>query len=122
MQEELAWAIMVLPPKGKGGYRVIWLVEVTCKVCKALFDCCLKQSVKLNNALHRFREGWVMGEATFEAKLAQHLAGLTHKPLFYVFLDVCKVYTSLDRGRCLELLRGYGLGPNLTRLLINYCK
>ena len=28
----------------------------------------------------------------------------------------------LDRERCLELLRGYGLGPNLGRLLENYLR
>ena len=57
-----------------------------------------------------------------EAKLAQKLAGIAHKTLLQVFLDVCKEYDLLERGRCLEILRGHNLGPNLTRLLNSYRK
>ena len=57
---------------------------------------------------------------TLEAKRAQQLAGLAHEPLFQVLLNVRKVYDLLDSGRCLEILRGYGLVPNLARLLGNY--
>ena len=57
---------------------------------------------------------------TLEVNLAQHLTCLAHKPLFQVFLDFRKAYDSLDRGRYLEILRGYGLGPNLVCLLDNY--
>ena len=42
-----------------------------------------------------------MGGATLEAKLAQQLAGLAHEPLFQMFLDVRKVYESLDRVKCI---------------------
>ena len=48
-----------------------------------------------------------------EAKLAQELAGLAHLPLFQVFLYILKAYDYLDRSQCLEVLRGYGMGPNL---------
>ena len=61
-----------------------------------------------------------MGAATFGANLAQQLARLAHEPLFQVFLDIPKAYDSLDRGGCLELLRGYGLVLNLARLLTKY--
>ena len=56
---------------------------------------------------------------TLEAKLAQHLDGLAHDLLFQVFLNVHKSCYSLDRGQCLEIMKGYGLGPNLARLLIH---
>ena len=39
--------------------------------------------------------------ATLEAKMSQKLAGIARKPLFQVFLDVCKTYAFLDRGWCL---------------------
>ena len=55
-----------------------------------------------------------------KSDMSQHLDGVSHEPLFQVFLDFRKAYDSLDRGRYLELLRGYGLGPNLVRLLDNY--
>ena len=35
-------------------------------------------------------------------------------------LDIRKVYESLNRGKCLEVLRGYVMGPNLSQLLKSY--
>jgi hypothetical protein len=37
-------------------------------------------------------------------------------PLYQIYLDLRKAYDALDRGRCLEILAGYGVGPNLLRL------
>ena len=37
--------------------------------------------------------------------------------MFQVFLDVRKVYDSLDRGWCIETLRGYGMGQNTVSLI-----
>ena len=37
-----------------------------------------------------------------------------------IFIDVRKAYNSLDRGRCIEVLRGYGMGLNLARLFKSY--
>ena len=54
-----------------------------------------------------------------EAKIAQQLAGIAHKPLSQVFLEAHKAYELLDRERCLELLRRYEMEPNLDRLLEN---
>ena len=58
--------------------------------------------------------------ATLEAKLSQQLSGIAHQTLFLVFLDIRKAYDSLDRVKCLEVLRGYGMGPNMDRLLKSY--
>ena len=52
--------------------------------------------------------------------MEQQLAGIVHEPLFQVFLDVRKSYDSLDRGRCMEILLAYGLGPRLQQLLQPY--
>ena len=57
------------------------------------------------------------GIATMEANLSHQLVGLCHEPLFQVLLNVRKPYHSLYRGRCMEILRGYGLGPNIYMLL-----
>ena len=95
--EEIAWVNMLLLPKGKGGYRAIGIVEVFCKVCSVVVNCSLKRSVVFHDALCGFREGRGAGTATLEAKLEQQLSRLTHKPLFQVFLDVCKSNGSLDR-------------------------
>ena len=85
-----------------------------------MVNCCLKQTVVLHGTLHRFRERWGTGPSTVQAKLVQQLAGLAHKPIFQLFLDVRKAYKSLDRGRCLEILRGYGLVMNLAHLFTYY--
>ena len=77
----------------------------------------LRISISLHDNLHRFRQGRGTGTATLEAKLVQHLAGIFHKPLFQVLLDANKVYESLDRMKCMEILRGYEIGKNLKSLL-----
>ena len=37
-----------------------------------------------------------------------------------IFLDLTKAYDALDRSRCLEILEGYGVGPNNRRLLTTH--
>ena len=83
------------------------------KVWSAVVNCRLRWGVVLHDALIGFILVWVTGTATLESNLDQQLAGLAHKPLFQVFLDIRKSYDSLDRVRCLEVLIGYGVGPNL---------
>ena len=107
-------------PKEKGEYRGIGLVGVAWKVCSSVVNFRLNQGVVLHSALNRFIEGRVMGTATLESKMAQQLAVLPHNTLFQVFLDIHRTYNSLDRDLCLEVLNGYGMRPNLTRLLKPY--
>ena len=56
----------------------------------------------------------------WEAKLLQQLAALREEVLYVIFLGLIKAYNALDRSRCLEILEGYGVGPNARRLLTNY--
>ena len=100
-------------PKYGGGYQVIGLVEVVWKVYATVLNFSLNRSVILYDVLHGFRLGRGIGTETLEAKLAQDLAGLAHEPLLQVFLDVCKVYKSLNRGLCTEILWYYGMGLNM---------
>ena len=108
------------PPENKEGYRGVGLVEIIWKVCAVVVNCILKRGVELYNALHKFSEERVMGEDTLEAKLAQYLVRFSHEHIFQVFLDVRKAYDSLGRVQCLEILRGYGISPNLDILLTHY--
>ena len=39
------------------------------------------------------------------------------KVLYIIFLDLHKAYDALERSRCLEILEGYGVGPQARRLL-----
>ena len=57
-----------------------------------------------------------------EAKLVQQLAYLEQEPLCGTFLDLQKVYhDAMDRDRCLQILRGYGVGPNIIWLIKHFC-
>ena len=87
------------------------------KVCAAVVNCRLKRSVTIHDVLYGFKTGRGMGTLTLEEKLVQQLVGIVHKPLLQMFLDVHKAYDYLDRGRCMEILRGYRMGQNMARLI-----
>ena len=111
---------MVLIPKGGRVYICIGLVEVIWKVCMSIVNNRLQISITLHDTLHGFSKGGRMKTTIIEAKLAHQLAGIVHEQLFQVFIDVRKSYNSLDRGRCMKILRRYGLRPKLQRLLKQY--
>ena len=85
-----------------------------------MVNCWINQIVTLDDVLRGFRAGRGMGTATLEAKLLHQLAGISHELLFQVFLDVQKAYNSLDRGRCVEILRGHGIRQNMVRLIAHH--
>ena len=61
-----------------------------------------------------FLGGWGTGMTMIEAKLVQQLAYLEQEPLCGTFLDLQKEYhDTMDRDRCLQILRGYEVGPNI---------
>ena len=95
-------------------------MEVVWKVCATVVNCWLNRSVTLHDALHGFRAGRSTGTVTLEAKLAQHLTGIAHEPLLQVFLDVREAYNSLDRGWCMEILKGYRMVHNTARLISHH--
>ena len=74
----------------------------------------------LHDALNGFRDRRGTGTDTLEVKLVQQLAGIAHKLLIQVFLDVRKAYDSLDRGWCMEILRGCGMGQNTAHLISHH--
>ena len=118
--EEWAWTMMVLIPKILGGYRGIGLVEVVWKFFSSIVNNRLQSTIILHGALHGFIQVRVAGVYIMDTKLEQQLTGIVHTSMFQVFLDVQKSYNSLYRGRCMEILRGYGLVHILHRLLQSY--
>ena len=120
LAEEAMWQTVVLIPKGKGEYRGIGLVEVTWKVVAVILHRRLTKGITFHDALHGFREGRGTGTATLDAKLLQQLASMREEVLYVIFLDLTKAYDALDRLRSLEILKGYGVGDRVRRLLREY--
>ena len=73
--------------------------------------------IEFHDCLHRFIKGRGTGTAAMEAKLAQQLAYIEQEALYETFIDLRKAYDAMDRERCLEILEGYGVGPNILRLI-----
>ena len=111
--EALMWTTIVLITKGSGDYRGIG-------VCTSIINSWIQSYIVLHEVLQGFRQERGTRTAIMEAKMEQQLARIVHKPLFQVLLDVRKACNSLDQGRCMEILREYGLGPRLQQLLQMY--
>lgn len=48
------------------------------------------------------------------------LAHIQSRPLYQIFLDLSKVYDTLDQSQTLQLLKQYGMGPRLLQLLTHF--
>ena len=120
MAEEATWKTVVLIPKGRKEYRGIGLVEVMWKVVAAILHRRLATTITYHDFLHGFWAGRGTGTATLEAKLLHQLASMREEVLYVIFLDLTKAYDTLDRSRSLEILEGYGVGPQARRILRKY--
>ena len=115
--DKIAWIIIVLIPKNdKGDYRGIGLMEPIWKIIEGIMNRRL-QAIKLHDSLRGSVRMRGTGTATIEAKLVQQLAYVEQEPLFAVFIDLRKAFDAMDRDRCLEILKNYGVGPNILRLI-----
>ncbi|EJK77954.1 hypothetical protein THAOC_00175, partial [Thalassiosira oceanica] len=98
-----AWGIRLLDLSGRSS-NASWI-----------HDSVLSSSIRL--CMAGFVKGRGCGTAGIEAKLAQQLACLKQRPLYGIFIDLRKVYDAMDRDRCMEIVEGYGVGPNMMRLI-----
>ena len=81
------------------------------KVVAVILHRQITASITYHDVLHGFRAGCGTVTTTLEAKLIQHLAALREEVLYMIFLDLHKAYDALDRSRCLETMKGYGVVP-----------
>ena len=78
----------------------------------------ISHQTHLHTYTHTHTAGRGTGTAIIELKLlAQHTKLCGVKNLYAIFLDLQKAYYTLDRKRTLEILEGYGVGPNIRTFL-----
>jgi hypothetical protein len=111
---QMTWMIIVLLPKGGGDYCGIGLLDPIWKVVEKVMVARLSV-IKLHDCLHGGLPCRGTGTAIMEVKMQQQLMWVDQAPLYQIYLDLRKAYNTLDRGQCLEILAGYGVGPNLLR-------
>jgi hypothetical protein len=107
---ELPWSVLVLIPKGSGVCRGIGLLEICWKVISKIMDFRMRQGIGLDDSIHGFRAERGTSTANITAKLKMQLSCVRRQTLYQVFIDLAKAYDTLDRGRTLAILEGYGLG------------
>ena len=54
-----------------------------------------------------------MGTAYIKAKLFKQMTGMREEVLYELFINLWKVYETLDREWCMEILVGYGVGSRM---------
>ena len=77
-------------------------------------------SIAFHDILHGFRAGCGTGTASLETKLVQQLMSMIEEFMYAIFLDLHKAYDNLDRDIFLEILEGYGMGPQALCILRAY--
>jgi hypothetical protein len=80
--QQLGWIIIVLIPKGAGDYHEIGLLEPIWKIIEHVMDQRLNV-VELHSSLHGCWSGRGTRTAIIDTKLAQQLAHLEKKNLFW---------------------------------------
>ena len=70
-----------------------------------ILNCRFTASITYHDSLHGFRVGRGTGTATLEVKLLQKVTSMREAVLHSIFLDMPKAYDTLDRSRCLVILK-----------------
>ena len=110
--------ILVLIRKSKpGDFCGIELLEILFKLVSSIINSRISAKVKFDDAIHGFRLSRGTSTAIMEAKLLAQLCCQSDEALFVVFLDLMKAYDMLDQSRAMEVLKGYGVGSNLRRII-----
>ena len=58
-----------------------------------------------------------MASAPTGAAAHQQITACEQVPFYGIFLDLRKAFDAMDRGRCLQILEGAGVGPKALRLI-----
>ena len=115
------WKMVVMIPKGVGiDFKGIGLVGFLWKAISGIINRRISPSIQFHDALHNFRTRRGTETATLKGKLLQQLISMMGAVLHSILLNLLKVYDALYRGRCLDILEGYRVGPRTLRILPTY--
>jgi Reverse transcriptase (RNA-dependent DNA polymerase) len=112
--------ILVLIPKNEPNqFRGIALLDVIYKLISRIISVRINDSILYHDAIHGFRRERGTTTAISELKLYMRATTMNKKakPRFIIFLDLKKAYDTLDRTRTLEILKSYGVGPNICHII-----
>ena len=116
----MLWSTVISLPKGNSDYRGFGLLEINWKVIKSIINRRIASKVTFHDALHGFGARRGTGTTCIKEKLQLQLSKMVQKTLHFVFLDLWKAYNTINREQLLEILEGYGVGPNVLGLLKFY--
>ena len=121
LAEACTWQTVVLIPKGDGkDFRGIGLVEFVWKATTGIINWRLNSEICYHDNLHGFRTGRGTGTTILEAKMLQQPTSMKEEFLNTIFMDLQKVYDTLVRYRCIDILTGYSVGPRTLHILWTY--
>jgi hypothetical protein len=83
-------------------------------------DFWMKQGIDFDDSIHGLRAERDTITANIEAKLQMQLSCVRRQTIYQISIDLEKAYDTLDRGRTLKILEGYGVGKRIIRLLNNF--
>ena len=111
---------MLIPKGGGKDFHRIGLVEVMWKATTGIINQRLTVAITYYDSIHGLQMGRGTRTSILEADLPHKLKSMREEVLHNVFLDLHKVYNALDRDRYLNILTGYGVGPQTLWILSTY--
>ena len=110
-------ALVLIPKATPGQFRGIALLEVVYKLISSICNRRIQSAIEFDDAIHGFRPKRGTGTAIIETKLLMQLNIRMDNPIYLIFIDLKKAYDTLDREAAIRILSGYGVGPNIIRIL-----
>ena len=87
---------------------------------EAIIDKRVNKAITFHDVLNGFLERRGTATAIMELNLTQDLASVDQDALLLVFMYLKKVYDNLDHGWLLKTLEGYGKGPKMWGIMVEY--
>ena len=112
--------ILVLIPKNQQNqFRGIALLDVLYKLVSRIIHTRINNSISYHDSLHGFRRNRGTTTAIAELKLCMRTTRMdkNKNARYTIFLDLTKAYDTLDRPRTVEILKAYGVGPNIIHII-----